>query len=81
MTDVPLKRSQILAIENVKRIADQLRSERNNAWAAAQTERERGDQLAKLLLEGKELVESKKPEKLDEWLKRVDEALRTSASP
>jgi hypothetical protein len=41
----PLKRSTILAVENVKRIADQLRSERNDAFALAQVQRERGDRL------------------------------------
>ncbi len=47
----PLKRSTILAIENVKRIADQLRSERNDAFALAQVQRERGDRLTRVLEE------------------------------
>ena len=47
----PLKRSEVLAIENVKRIADQLRSERNDAVALAQVMRERADGAVGLLNE------------------------------
>jgi hypothetical protein len=31
------KRSEVLAVENIRRIAEQLRAERNNALALAQT--------------------------------------------
>ncbi len=45
---VPLKRSQILAIENAKRIAQQLRVERNDAIALAQVRREQAERAVKL---------------------------------
>jgi hypothetical protein len=41
MEERPLKKSEVLAIENIKRIADQIRSERNDALALAQEMRER----------------------------------------
>jgi hypothetical protein len=40
MEERPLKKSEVLAIENIKRIADQIRSERNDALALAQEKRE-----------------------------------------
>lgn len=50
MTDEkPRKRSEELAIENVKRIADVLRSERNDAIALAQVKREEADTYKALL--------------------------------
>ena len=50
MTDEkPRKRSEELAIENVKRIADVLRSERNDALALAQVKREEADTYKALL--------------------------------
>lgn len=50
MTDEkPRKRSEELAIENVKRIADVLRSERNDAIALAQIKREEADTYKALL--------------------------------
>ena len=45
----PLKRSEILAIENVRRIAEQLRGERNDAVALAQVRREQLDRATTLL--------------------------------
>lgn len=45
---VPLKRSQILAIENAKRIAQQLRAERNDAVALAQIRREQAERAVAL---------------------------------
>jgi hypothetical protein len=45
----PLKRSEILAIENVRRIAEQLRAERNDAVALAQVRREQLGQAIDLL--------------------------------
>jgi len=41
MEERPLKKSEVLAIENIKRIADQIRSERNDALALAQEMRDR----------------------------------------
>lgn len=52
----PQKRSEILAIDNVKRIADQLRSERNDAIAMAQVMRERSDKAIALLGEVRDTV-------------------------
>jgi hypothetical protein len=46
-----VKKSEILAIENVKRIADQLRTERNDAQALAQVIRERLERARVLLAE------------------------------
>lgn len=40
MEERPLKKSEVLAIENIKRIADQIRTERNDALALAQEKRE-----------------------------------------
>jgi len=75
MSDTPLKKSQILAIENVKRIADQLRSERNDAWTSAQIERERADRFAALLREGREiLIGLENRAKIMEWMKQIDAA-------
>jgi len=45
----PRKRSEELAIENVKRIADVLRSERNDAIGLAQVKREEADTYKALL--------------------------------
>ena len=75
MSDPPLKRSQILAIENVKRIADQLRSERNDAWASAQIERERADRFAALLREGRAMLAATEDRTIADWLNRIDAAL------
>lgn len=36
----PMKRSEMLAVENVRRITEQMRSERNDAIALAQVRRE-----------------------------------------
>jgi hypothetical protein len=82
MNDPPLKKSQILAIENVKRIADQLRSERNEAWASAQIEHERADRLAALLRESRALlVDPENREKNAELVKRIDAALGHNERP
>jgi hypothetical protein len=45
----PLKRSEVLAIENVRRIAEKLRTERNDAVALAQVRREQLGQALELL--------------------------------
>lgn len=44
----PLKRSEILAVENAKRIAAQLRAERNDAVALAQIRREQAERAISL---------------------------------
>ena len=51
-----VKKSEILAIENVKRIADQLRTERNDALALAQVVRERLERARVLLAEANEAL-------------------------
>lgn len=56
----PQKRSIALAVENVKRIADQLRSERNDALALAQVQKERGDKLAALLAEARDALKAQR---------------------
>ena len=45
----PMKKSEILAIENVRRIAEQLRTERNDAIALAQVRREQLGRAVSLL--------------------------------
>ena len=52
------KRAESLAVENVKRIADVLRSERNDAIALAQVRREELEQHKKLLMEARHLLEA-----------------------
>jgi predicted Zn-dependent protease with MMP-like domain len=46
-----VKKSDILAIENIKRIADQLRAERNDAVAHIQTQQAKLESLAALCVE------------------------------
>lgn len=59
MTDTPTKkRSEELAIENVKRIADLLRTERNDAIALAQVRREEANRYRNLVLEAGRLLEA-----------------------
>lgn len=70
----PLKRSEVLAIENVKRIADQLRSERNDAVALAQVMRERADGAVDLLNESTKSL-GNGPEHA-ELLQRVEDFLK-----
>lgn len=83
----PQKRSIALAVENVKRIADQLRGERNDALALAQVQKERGDRFAALLAEARDAVQSlqdKLPpeakEKFDGLLERIVSALEPPKS-
>ena len=52
----PRKRSESLAIENVKRIADVLRSERNDSLALAQLKRQESDTLREQLLRTKSVL-------------------------
>jgi hypothetical protein len=56
MEERPLKKSEILAIENIKRIADQIRSERNDALALAQELREKLEVAVAGLAELKTLI-------------------------
>jgi hypothetical protein len=71
----PQKRSVVLAVENVKRIADQLRSERNDALALAQVDRERGDKLAALLADAREVMRSLQGDLAPEANARIDALL------
>ena len=50
------KRSEDLAVENVKRIADLLRTERNDAIALAQVKREETERFRKLVDEARGLL-------------------------
>jgi hypothetical protein len=87
MTEEPApKRSTILAIENVKRIADQLRSERNDAFALAQVQRERGDRLARVIEETiaelRGIIGAQPPEaqaRLRPLIDRLDQAVVAAA--
>jgi len=51
-----VKKSELLAIENIKRIAAQLREERNDAVALAQVKREQADKALALLRRARPLV-------------------------
>jgi hypothetical protein len=61
MEDRPLKKSEVLAIENIKRIADQIRSERNDALALAQELREKLEAAATSLTGIRALVQEAAP--------------------
>jgi hypothetical protein len=61
MEERPLKKSEVLAIENIKRIADQIRSERNDALALAQELREKLEATATGLTDLRGLVEKAAP--------------------
>ncbi len=74
MTDErPMKRSESLALDNVKRIASQLRSERNEALAAAQEHFERARRLAERLREARAALGRLGADA--DLLSRIDEAL------
>ena len=64
----PLKRSEQLAVENVRRIAEQLRSERNDALALAQTKNEEAERARRRTLEAAALLKEARP-----LLLRIDE--------
>ena len=76
MQERPLKKSEVLAIENIKRIADQIRSERNDALALAQEMRERIETAVAGLGEIKSLLGQAAPvdsvgEKIDSLLSQL----------
>lgn len=75
MEERPLKKSEVLAIENIKRIADQIRSERNDALALAQEMREKVEVAVAGLSELKGLVAPTAPgaavEKIDSLLAKL----------
>jgi uncharacterized lipoprotein YehR (DUF1307 family) len=52
----PRKRAHSLANENVKRIADVLRTERNDALALAQLKRQEADSMRKQLIEAQSVM-------------------------
>jgi hypothetical protein len=67
----PMKRSEQLAIDNIKRIADHLRGERNDALALAQELRERLEEALRLLAEArKQLPAGETAGRIDEFLGR-----------
>ena len=76
MQERPLKKSEVLAIENIKRIADQIRSERNDALALAQEMREKVETAVNGLGEIKSLLGQAAPadavgEKIDSLLSQL----------
>jgi hypothetical protein len=72
MEERPLKKSEVLAIENIKRIADQIRTERNDALALAQEMREKVEVAIAGLTELKALSPSgPASEKIDSLLSRL----------
>lgn len=75
MEERPLKKSEVLAIENIKRIADQIRSERNDALALAQEMREKLETAVAGLTELKALIGPAAPgaavEKIDSLLAKL----------
>jgi hypothetical protein len=70
----PRKRSEILADENVRRIAEQLRAERNNALAQAQDNAEALAQASALLGEARHTLSD------GELARRIDEFLAAHGS-
>jgi len=81
----PRKRSESLAIENVKRIADVLRSERNDSLALAQLKRQESDTLRKQLLRTKSVLNQIKSsldgevlDQAEKCLNEIDETLSNS---
>ena len=76
MQERPLKKSEVLAIENIKRIADQIRSERNDALALAQEMREKVETAVNGLGEIKSLLGQATPtdavgQKIDSLLSQL----------
>jgi len=57
-SEKPRKRAESLAVENIKRIADTLRTERNEALALAQIKRQEADAFRKHLEGAKEVIQS-----------------------
>ncbi len=71
----PMKRSEILAVENAKRIATQLREERNDAVALAQERREQAQSAITLC---RKLMDGCDPETLRPEIDALEAALRQS---
>ena len=82
-SEKPRKRAESLAVENIKRIADTLRTERNEALALAQIKRQEADTFRKQLRLGGEILKSA-TSKLDgedlanaeAWLADIESSLR-----
>jgi hypothetical protein len=70
----PQKKSEILAIENLKRIAEQLRNERNDARAIAQTQQGRAVRAVTLLKEARDIFKNGGSATAD-LVARIDAAL------
>jgi hypothetical protein len=64
----PRRKSEILADENVRRIADQLRAERNEALSQAQSNAEAVAEAAALLGEARRLLEGDLARRIDRFL-------------
>lgn len=75
MTDGPrpMKRSEILAVENAKRIANQLRAERNDAVALAQERREQAQSAIALC---RRLIDGDDPATILAEIDAIDAVLR-----
>ena len=76
MEERPLKKSEVLAIENIKRIADQIRTERNDALALAQEMREKVELAMTGLTEIKAVIAEAGPgsaaaDKIDSLLSKL----------
>jgi len=74
----PLKRSEVLAIENVKRIANQLRSERNDALALAQIRREELEVARQLLRECKGILDGLQDTAAAALAERIDQHMQAA---
>lgn len=82
----PRKRAESLAVENVKRIANVLRTERNDALAMAQMKRQEADQLRSQLKKAQSIISAAVPILGDEpaeaaksFLKDVEDSLKTAS--
>jgi hypothetical protein len=76
MEERPLKKSEVLAIENIKRIADQIRSERNDALALAQELREKLESAVTGLTALKAMIGTSAPGTVVEQIDTLVERLK-----
>lgn len=73
MSDGPAKRSHQLALDNVRRIAETLREERNNLTIMLQEQREVLKEAAELMSALRNEVSPDRHERIDQLLKRIEE--------
>lgn len=71
----PKKRAESLALENVKRIADVLRAERNDAIGLAQIKRQEADKYKEQLERTKAVLQGLVPELEDKAREAVNTCL------